>query len=91
MENEVKTTQENEVKTVETVEVNVDYKDRYFRALADYQNLKRVTEERKSKLATLATTAFAVRLLPIVDDIEAGANTGDQAMLVIYRKLIVLL
>ena len=85
MENEEK----NEVKTIE---VNVDYKDRYLRALADYQNLKRVTEQKQSKMIELATLAFIPRLLPIIDDIEKGADeTGDIALNAIYRKCIIML
>lgn len=85
---------ENEEKreVLQTVEVNVDYKDRYLRALADYQNLKRVTEEKKSKLAELSILAFIPKLLPIIDDIEKGADeTGDVALNAIYRKLIIML
>jgi len=78
----------NEEKIIET---NVDYKDMYLRALADYQNLKRTSENAKNAFMNLAIIAFVRQLLPIVDDIEAGANTGDIAMNAIYRKLIILL
>ena len=88
MEEEVKTNQENEMKEVE---INVDYKERYLRALADYKNLKRVTEEQRSKLLQLSTMSIIKRFLPIIDDVEAGANTGDIAMNAIYRKCIVML
>ena len=66
------------------------------RAAADYQNLKRRTEQEREEYARLANTALILNLLPAIDDFErALANVdpvlaGDswvEGLRLVYRKL----
>lgn len=49
------------------VEVNIDYKDRYLRALADYKNLQRQIEQERKIIYTVATAGILEELLPMLD------------------------
>lgn len=68
-----------------------DYKDLYYRASADYANLKRNTEKAQEKTTFIAVKSSVINFLPILDDLLRGAETGDEAMLAIYRKMVMTL
>lgn len=52
---------------IKEIEVNVDYKDRYMRALADYKNLQRQIDEERKVVFTVATASVIEQLLPMLD------------------------
>ena len=68
-----------------------DYKELYYRASADYANLKRNTEKAQEKITFIAVQSSVIKFLPILDDLLRGAETGDEAMLAIYRKMVMTL
>lgn len=70
--------------------------DAFLRARADYQNLKRRSDEEKDNLKQFVTGELLVKLLPVVDNLEraltAAAQTNDYEKLVggvnaVYRQL----
>ena len=69
-----------------------EYKNKYLRALADYQNiLKRVERERKEYIA-FANENVLQKLLPVVDDLKKAAHhIKDEGIQLIYKKLVSLL
>ena len=68
-----------------------DYKELYYRASADYANLKRNTEKAQEKTTFIAVKSSVINFLPILDDLLRGAETGDEAMMAIYRKMVMTL
>ena len=50
---------------------------KYQRALADFQNYKRRTEEERANSARLANLSFVLNILPIVDDLERAFASLD--------------
>jgi len=65
------------------------------RALADYQNLKRRTEQEREEVARLANAALVINFLPLVDDLERALTSVDARLAgltwvdgirLIYRK-----
>lgn len=59
---------ESENKEVESLRLQVDeWKTKYVRALADYQNLEKRTSERVSEVRQFAAEVILARLLPVVD------------------------
>lgn len=64
---------ENDTKPAETVdaapkapETNLDYKDAWIRARADYQNFKKETETRRAEMAQYAKAGLLMDLLPVI-------------------------
>ena len=57
------------------------------RALADYDNLKKRTEEEKQAVVKFANTILIVKFLEILDNLEtAQKNLGDQGLGLIVKK-----
>lgn len=53
-----------------------DYRDQWLRAVADYKNFKRRTEQERADLIRSASAGLLLKLLPVVDDLErATAST----------------
>lgn len=55
--------------------------DKYYRANADFENLKKRSEKEKADIASYANEKFARDLLPVIDALEMGANfdpNGDE-------------
>lgn len=62
---------ENKILEIEKLKKEVeDYKNRYLRALADYQNLEKRTVEEKEQLIFQANKNLLLKLLPILDNLE---------------------
>ncbi|MFO0703256.1 MAG: nucleotide exchange factor GrpE [Patescibacteria group bacterium] len=77
-----------ESKTQE-VEVNVDYKDRYMRALADYKNLQRQVEEERKVIFAVATAGIIEQLLPMLDMLyQAEVFYKDQGMKMVKDQFV---
>lgn len=53
------------------------YLQNWQRAAADYQNFKRRVEEERSETARLASAAFVINLLPLIDDLERALHNVD--------------
>lgn len=47
-----------------------EYKNKYLRALADYQNFEKRVREEKEGLGESAITLFVLKLLPFLDNLE---------------------
>lgn len=55
--------------------------DRFYRANADFENLKKRTEKEKADIASYSNEKFARDLLPVIDALEMAANfepEGDE-------------
>lgn len=65
-----------------------ELKSQYLRALADYQNLERRTQEEKAVFARYALKEFLEKLLVILDDLEKAADhLNDRGILLTLGKL----
>lgn len=65
-----------------------DWKEKYLRALADYQNLEKRTDDRIQRTLRAAHEPLLLSLLEIVDDIEkAEAFIQDPGLRLIQTKL----
>ena len=83
--------QKEEVKAIENNQTNEeqnDYKDKYLRALADYQNLIKRTQQEKEEFFTYAHESLAGKLVPVLDHLErAEKHTGDAGVELVYKEL----
>ena len=60
------------------VEENLDYKDRYLRVLAEFDNMRKRGERERTAARKFALEALMQDLLPVLDSLEfAGAAEGD--------------
>ena len=50
---------------------------KFQRALADFQNYKRRTEEERAQAARLANLSFVLNILPVVDDLQRALDSLD--------------
>ncbi len=56
-----------------------EYKDSYLRAMADFKNFKRRTDQERAELLKTAGAAVLLKMLPIIDDLErAIGNTTPE-------------
>lgn len=79
--------QEN-TEVVELKNQLADITDRWKRALADYQNLEKRTEERRNDFVQYAIKGFLEKLLDVVDDLEmAGKHLKDTGLDLALKKL----
>lgn len=64
--------------------------DKYLRALADYQNLKRVSDATIAKSKDSGKISIFKDLLPIIDDFEKAKEAGEltEGVEFIYNKII---
>ena len=51
----------------------IDWKSKYLRALADYQNLEKRTQAEKTEIRKFAAQDIAARLLPVLDTLTAAS------------------
>ncbi len=58
----------------EVVEVNVDFKDRYIRLSADFDNYRKRTLKEKMDLMNTAGESIMKEILPVFDDFERAMN-----------------
>lgn len=70
-------------------EVNVDYKERYLRALADYKNLQRQIEQERKLVFTLATAHVLEQIIPTLDLLyKAEVFLKDPGMVMVKDQLV---
>ena len=71
------------------VEINVDYKERYMRALADYKNLQRKIDEERKLIFTFATANVLEQIIPTVDLLyKAEVFIKDPGMQMVKDQLV---
>lgn len=61
-------------KTLELESKLAEMTDRFYRANADFENLKKRTEKEKADIASYSNEKFAKDLLPVIDALEMAAN-----------------
>ncbi len=65
-----------------------EYKEKYLRALADYQNLEKQTETWRDEFVTYANAGLIRKLLEVLDDLEnAQEHLQDEGLKLIIGKL----
>lgn len=67
--------------TIEELEARCqELADLHARAVADYRNLERRTQEGRAELRRLTTASVVINLLPIYDDLTRALNAVDDGM-----------
>lgn len=78
-------------KTDDAVAVNKEaeeWKNKYLRVLADYQNLEKRTQSEKTEIRKYAAEVVIARMLPTVDTLEkAKAHLKDAGLDLAYKEL----
>ncbi|MBI3385545.1 nucleotide exchange factor GrpE [Candidatus Gottesmanbacteria bacterium] len=65
-----------------------EWKNKYLRALADYQNLEKRSHSEKEETRRYAVEVFLRQLLPVVDTLEqAGKHLNDQGLALALKEL----
>lgn len=65
-----------------------EWKGKYMRALADYQNLERRTRDEKQEARQFASEMLLTRLFPVIDTFErAAAHLGDTGLNLALKQL----
>lgn len=54
-----------------------ELREKYFRAAADYQNLRRRSEEERREYGRYTLAALVVNYLPVLDDLDRAVNSVD--------------
>jgi molecular chaperone GrpE len=86
-ENKVK--EQNEKHETKEVEINIDYKERYMRALADYKNLQRKIDEERKLIFTFATANVLEQIIPTIDLLyKAEVFIKDPGMQMVKDQLV---
>lgn len=77
-------------KEIERLKAQIeDYKSRYLRALADYQNLEKKVNEEKKEFLKLANKNLLLKIINIFDDIErAEVFIKDKGLALIKERLL---
>ena len=66
-----------DVQLAQEKERSQSYLASWQRAAADYQNFKRRVEQEREEVARLASAAFIINLLPLIDDLERALQSVD--------------
>jgi len=84
----MKQTKQTQVKSDQPL-IDVDeWKNKYLRALADYQNLVKRTDAEKQEVRKYATEQFLAKLLPVVDTLElAGKHVKNEGLDLAIKEL----
>jgi molecular chaperone GrpE len=79
----------NDTKITEHKEDGIgnEFEEKYLRVLADYQNLEKRTEREKELLVKLASSILAIKLLPVLDNLErAQGHLKDSGLEHVVRQ-----
>ncbi len=69
-------------------QVQDEWKNKYLRALADYQNLVKRTDLEKQEVRLYATAQFLTKLLPVVDTLElAQKHVQNEGLALALKEL----
>lgn len=63
---------------IKIVEENVDFKDRYIRLSADFDNYRKRTLKEKADLIKSASEVVLTKLLPLIDDLERAVKAAEE-------------
>jgi molecular chaperone GrpE len=86
--NKIQDDTKEEIKPPEVQDESEVWKNKYMRALADYQNLEKRTIEDSREMRLYATRNFLEKLLPIIDNLErAEAHLGDEGLAIAMKEL----
>ncbi|MDP3918232.1 MAG: nucleotide exchange factor GrpE [Candidatus Woesebacteria bacterium] len=65
-----------------------DLKNQLARALADYANLKKRSDEERGEMYKLASISFMLKILPIIDNLkQAQSHVNDSGIAIIIGQL----
>ncbi|QQG44641.1 MAG: nucleotide exchange factor GrpE [Candidatus Roizmanbacteria bacterium] len=79
----------NDKKVKKDIKDAEDYKDKYLRALADYQNFEKRVRQEKEYVAKMAEARIILKFLPFLDNLEkAEIFIKDQGLKMIKDQLI---
>lgn len=82
----------DEKKVTEHEDLKVDYKDKYLRALADYQNLVKRVEKERQDFVHYANERLIDKLLVVLDDLTRAKETiKDHGIELIHKNLMQML
>src|SRR3989338_5979240 len=81
--------QQDTAKSIDDIKRDIDeWKNKYLRALADYQNLEKRVSEGRANDIKFAARSLIVKLLPAIDDIErAGDLIKNEGLSLAIKKL----
>lgn len=79
-----------ELETTREDESIAEVTEKWKRALADYQNLLKRTEEEKQQLALVVKALVLAELLPVADSLEKAAESEEEGYTHIYNQLLTL-
>ncbi len=81
--------QQDTAKSIDDIKRDIDeWKNKYLRALADYQNLEKRVSEGRANDIKFAARSLIVKLLPAIDDIErAGDLIKNEGLNLAIKKL----
>ncbi|MBW7960291.1 nucleotide exchange factor GrpE [Microgenomates bacterium UTCPR1] len=84
---------DNKDQELEVLKKEVDeYKNKYLRALADYQNFEKRTKDEKMELVEMANIGLITKLLPFLDDLDkAEIFVKDEGLKMIKDHLLKIL
>lgn len=69
-------------------EETIDWKSKYLRALADYQNLEKRTQQEKQQIRKYAAETVTARLLPALDTLtKASTHIKDTGLELALKEL----
>ncbi len=76
-------------KKEEGVGTEEDFKEKYLRALADYQNLLKRTVKEKEDFLKFVNEGLIKKLLPVLDNLEKAENVlKDKGIELIHKELL---
>lgn len=65
-----------------------DWKEKYLRALADYQNLQKRVEEERMRMIKYANEQLILELLEVYDNlIKASEHISDEGLKIVIKQL----
>lgn len=81
--------QQDTAKSIDDIKRDInEWKNKYLRALADYQNLEKRVNEGRANDIKFAARSLIVKLLPAIDDIErAGDLIKNEGLNLAIKKL----
>jgi molecular chaperone GrpE len=69
------------------IDTSEEWKNKYLRALADYQNLEKRTQEEKGEIRKFAAEVAVMRLLPVFDTFsKAKIHLKDPGLDLVHRE-----
>ncbi len=85
--------QEEEVEAETETEAGNEWKDRYTRQLAEFDNFRKRSEKEKSQMFDMGAKTIAEKILPTIDNFERGLKDApdgafSEGMEMVYKQLL---